>query len=72
MRSSTYGIRKDSLIVEYVLCPVHECVDVVWRSKLCGAFVAHSILPKILVSEIYNSQILRESSALGLTEGQRT
>ena len=69
MRGSTYGIRKDSLIVQYVLCPVHECVDVVWRGKLCGALVAHPIFPKILVSEINNSQFLRKSSALGAHRG---
>jgi hypothetical protein len=53
---STYSIRKDSLIVQYVLCPVHECIDVVRRSKLRGTLVAHPILPKVFVSEIYNGQ----------------
>ena len=48
----TYGIRKDCLIVQDILCPVHEGVNVIRRSKLRGALVAHPVLPKILVSDL--------------------
>ena len=72
---STYGIGKDSLIVQNVLCPVHEGVDVIRRSKLRRALVAHTVFPKILISYLrYDGQALRAwaERAWKLTEGQRT
>ena len=46
----TDGIREDSLVVEDILAPVHEGIDVRGRGKLRRAFVAHAIFPEVFVS----------------------
>jgi hypothetical protein len=46
----TDRIREDGLVVEDILGPVHEGVDILGRGKLCGSLVAHAIFPEIFVS----------------------
>jgi hypothetical protein len=47
----TDSIREDSLVVEDILSPVHEGVDILRRGKLCGTLVAHAVFPEIFVSD---------------------
>lgn len=47
----TDGIREDGLVVEDILGPVHEGVDVLGRGKLRGALVTYAVFPKVLVSD---------------------
>jgi hypothetical protein len=49
---STDGVWEDSLVVEDILSPVHESINIFGRRKLCGAFVAHAIFPKVFVSSL--------------------
>ena len=51
MRGHTDRIREDGFVVEDILSPVHEGVDILGRGKLRGALVAHAVFPEIFVSD---------------------
>jgi hypothetical protein len=51
----TDGIREDGLVVEDVLGPVHEGVDILGRGKLRGALVTYAVFPEVLVSDFVKS-----------------
>jgi len=46
----TDRIREDGLVIEDILGPVHEGVDILGRGKLRGALVTHAVFPKVLIS----------------------
>ena len=47
----TDSIREDGLVIEDILGPVHEGVDILGRGKLRGALVTYAVFPKVLVSD---------------------
>jgi hypothetical protein len=53
----TDGVWEDGLIVEKILGPVHEGINILRRGKLCGALVAHAIFPEVFVSRLMRVQL---------------
>ena len=49
-KSRTDLVGKDGLVLEEVLCPVHERIDIVRGRELGGAFVLVAIFPQVFVS----------------------
>src|SRR5260221_14670946 len=62
----TDGIREYGLVIEDVLGPVHEGVDILGRGKLRGALVTYAVFPKVLVSDFVKRYDL--SSQLRVSE----
>jgi hypothetical protein len=47
----TDSIREDGFVIEDILSPVHEGVDILGRGELRGALVTHAVFPKVFVSD---------------------
>lgn len=45
----TYLIWEDVLVVQDVLSPIHQSVDVLWSWKLCRPLVLDTVFPQVLV-----------------------
>jgi hypothetical protein len=41
----TYPVRKHGLIVQQILCPIHQRINVFWRRKLGGLLVSFAVFP---------------------------
>lgn len=50
IRQLTYPVRKDSFIVQYILCPIHQSIDIFRCGKFRRPSKFRSIFPEIFIS----------------------